>query len=87
MCCHCEKPFEGRRHYEKRGHAYCERDYKAVSEGGGEGIGLLRVIVGQLRVKGVVGKRLRCYTPYTTLSLNIPRGISKWQENQITGLS
>ena len=59
MCCHCEKPFEGRRHYEKRGHAYCERDYKAVSEGGGEGIGLLRVktIVGQLRVKGVVGRR------------------------------
>ena len=31
VCGHCEKPFEGRRHYEKKGEAYCERDYKAVS--------------------------------------------------------
>ena len=30
VCSHCEKPFEGRRHYEKKGKAYCERDYKAV---------------------------------------------------------
>ena len=32
MCSHCEKPFEGRRHYEKKGQAYCERDYKAVRQ-------------------------------------------------------
>lgn len=31
VCAHCEKPFEGRRHFEKKGQAYCERDYKAVS--------------------------------------------------------
>ncbi len=31
MCAHCEKAFEGRRHFEKKGQAYCERDYKAVS--------------------------------------------------------
>ena len=31
MCAHCEKPFEGRRHFEKKGLAYCERDYKFVS--------------------------------------------------------
>lgn len=30
VCSHCEKPFEGRRHYEKKGKAYCERDYKAL---------------------------------------------------------
>ena len=32
VCSHCEKPFEGRRHYEKKGLAYCERDYKVVSD-------------------------------------------------------
>ena len=32
VCAHCEKAFEGRRHYEKKGQAYCERDYKAVSQ-------------------------------------------------------
>ena len=32
VCAHCEKPFEGRRHYEKKGLAYCERDYKFVSD-------------------------------------------------------
>ena len=31
MCAYCEKPFEGRRHYEKKGLAYCERDYQNVS--------------------------------------------------------
>jgi len=31
VCAHCEKPFEGRRHFEKKGQAYCERDYKMVS--------------------------------------------------------
>ena len=31
VCAHCEKAFEGRRHFEKKGQAYCERDYKAVS--------------------------------------------------------
>lgn len=30
VCAHCEKAFEGRRHFEKKGLAYCERDYKAV---------------------------------------------------------
>ena len=35
MCAHCEKAFEGRRHYEKRGMAYCERDYKFVREAHG----------------------------------------------------
>lgn len=28
VCAYCEKPFEGRRHYEKKGLAYCERDYQ-----------------------------------------------------------
>ena len=31
VCAHCEKAFEGRRHFEKKGMAYCERDYKFVS--------------------------------------------------------
>ena len=31
VCAHCEKAFEGRRHFEKKGLAYCERDYKFVS--------------------------------------------------------
>ena len=34
VCAHCEKPFEGRRHFEKKGQAYCERDYKTVSPPG-----------------------------------------------------
>ena len=31
MCAYCEEAFEGRKHYEKKGLAYCERDFKNVS--------------------------------------------------------
>ena len=31
MCAHCEKPFDGRRHYEKKGLAYCEAHFNMVS--------------------------------------------------------
>lgn len=27
VCAHCEKPFLGKRHYEWKGSAYCERDF------------------------------------------------------------
>ncbi|XP_019855906.1 PREDICTED: LIM and senescent cell antigen-like-containing domain protein 1 isoform X2 [Amphimedon queenslandica] len=30
VCSYCEQPFEGRRHYERKGLAYCERDYQTL---------------------------------------------------------
>ena len=31
MCAQCEKIFDGRRHFERKGLAYCETDYSEVS--------------------------------------------------------
>ncbi|KAM7302486.1 LIM and senescent cell antigen-like-containing domain protein 1 [Ixodes scapularis] len=30
VCAQCEKPFNGRRHYEKKGHAYCETHFEQL---------------------------------------------------------
>lgn len=30
VCCYCEKPFEGQRHYERNGFAYCESHYNLL---------------------------------------------------------
>ncbi|XP_037562760.1 LIM and senescent cell antigen-like-containing domain protein 1 [Dermacentor silvarum] len=30
VCAHCEKPFLGRKHYEKNGHAYCETHFEQL---------------------------------------------------------
>ena len=37
VCAYCEEAFEGRKHFEKKGLAYCERDFKNVSESSNDG--------------------------------------------------